>query len=114
VLTEGFWDHDSSSTDYQIRTGAAPSGQRVAPVHAAVVPYGEKGKLVFFHDDFICVYDLSKTNDTQGLRAVNLSEVGPGDWPRIFCAGHALLPNGDLLIAGGDWGSRSARSFRAD
>ncbi|MFN0140425.1 MAG: galactose oxidase-like domain-containing protein [Pyrinomonadaceae bacterium] len=68
-------------------------------VHAALFP---NGKLLYFGG-----YDVDDTHlyDTHTAQITDLPEFTPvGDqpnWTNIFCGGHAWLPDGRLLVAGG-------------
>ena len=68
---------------------------KVIGVHASVLHTGQV--LLFGLDD-------EKENEARGaLLDPKTGGVGilPGHMPHVFCGGHALLGNGDLLVAGG-------------
>ena len=73
------------------------------PVHASLLRHGEFGKLVFFRNQLFLIYDL----DPQGIGKEEYDSSSDSDDQWMFCSGHTLLPNGDLLIVGGDWGVAS-------
>lgn len=81
-----------------------PAADELIAVHAAVLPTGAAGQVVYFGDwseyetaTKTRIFDLdtgSRESLTSGLAATNL-----------FCSGHAFLADGRLLIAGGRIGN---------
>lgn len=74
------------------------ANSRDMAVHAALLP---TGKILYFGG-----YDVEDTHlyDTQTAQITDIPEFdveGQRPWTNIFCGGHAWLPDGRLLVAGG-------------
>ncbi len=71
------------------------------PVHAALLRHGEKGKLLFFRNQLMIIYDLNTNDDVQYKNV--MMEQSPPNSHEPFCGGHVIVGD-DLLVAGGDRG----------
>ncbi|MBZ0269619.1 hypothetical protein K8I85_15820 [bacterium] len=81
------------------------------PVHGALLREGTRGKLVFFANrtnDLMFLYDLNTAMPSATVyRTDPDTNLGPGEpynVHRMFCAGHAFLPDGNLVIFGQHFG----------
>lgn len=89
-----------------------PIGSQILPVHAALLHTGERGEVLLFggnqfrqYDDPTTVVDAymnTRVYDVHSHSLVaipNVDHWGPSS--DVFCSGHAFLPGGVLLVAGG-------------
>lgn len=89
-------------------------GSEILAVHAALVPGGAAGRVLLFGgDEHNGANEEPAGND--GWKKTRVYDVATGDLldrpipspdSDVFCAGHAFLPDGRLLIGGGtsEWG----------
>ena len=78
-----------------------PSPVELIAVHAALLPTGERGQVVYFGDwSEFAGETLTRILD---LATGSISSISPGRLPtsNLFCAGQAFLADGRLLVAGG-------------
>jgi hypothetical protein len=100
--------------DAEFRIGSwrivQPNSQVLA-VHAALVQGGEGGRILYFggdehdkgqSDQFTNQHNLAAIDHTRLFDTVTYQISNPGS-PQtdIFCSGHAFLPDGRLVVAGG-------------
>ena len=71
----------------------------MSPVHAIVTPDGDLGNIVWFRNIEVFTFDL---DDVNGATSLVFGDSTPGSH-QMFCAGHAMSPSGDILIAGGNY-----------
>lgn len=102
--TKGLWDGPRDITS------SYDSGQcidydgwgKINPVHGALL-YADgypEGKVVVFNNYKFKIYNPAVDGDTV---EVHIGEASPATQQEPFCAGHTMLPDGRLLIAGGNW-----------
>ena len=80
-----------------------PSDSKVVATHACLL---NKGEVLFFHCRCYPMWSRIYNSEDNSITSENL--VVP-IWPEppiepsaIFCSGHCFLPNGKLLVAGGE------------
>jgi hypothetical protein len=91
------------------QAGEADQNKKILAVHAALLPTGDLGQILYFsgnkwdttnHDtgqvDHSLVFDYA----THAVSNPH-SPTGAGGYFDMFCSGHALLPDGRVLVAGG-------------
>ena len=102
-LNKGVWDSNGGAC-YPITSG----GRQMSPVHAIVVPSPDYqkplGRVVLFETfespGRIFIYELDTPDTIKEIVAENAT----GFPQEYFCTGYTVLQDGDLLLAGGDWG----------
>lgn len=91
----------------------APFDAGISGLHAALLPTGAKGAIWFlsYHDPTGHGHHSPQPAADGEARVLDLASktvstpdyVGPhGHLPNLFCGGHAFLPDGRLLMVGGD------------
>ena len=81
-------------------------------VHAALVPGGPRGRVLYFGGYNVnetywfdvsdhTEHTISTASSPEGLSSDPYDMPGEGEDYNIFCCGHAFLPDGRMLIAGG-------------
>jgi hypothetical protein len=98
VATVGLWG--TPQPHWPVGQAIADSVQ-YSPVHSCLVRDGDTGKLVLFRNSLIMVYDL--TTSTSQPTYIDEEVEHPDDPHYMFCAAHNHLPDGKLLIVGGDF-----------
>jgi hypothetical protein len=96
---KGMWDGPWELTDGHVANPDSNWHSERNPVHGAVLGYGDKGKLLMYRHFQWYVYDLNTENSETIL---TLGHTGTLDLQWAFCSGHSFLPDGRLLITGGD------------
>lgn len=78
------------------------ANSREMAVHAALLPTGDAGKVLYFGGDYHAHFSY-----LHDLATGEISETeGPNDMPftvttDMFCSGHSMLHDGSILVAGG-------------
>src|SRR6185369_1865810 len=83
-------------------------------VHCALIKLGSLGSIVYFsgnkwdgnnHNagqvDHTALYDCASRTSSRPGSPVGPGGLAPDNFVDVFCSGHALLPDGRLLVAGG-------------
>jgi hypothetical protein len=73
----------------------------INPVHAAVLLEGSKRQVFIFRNQIAHVFDLNYETETT-FDARDGGPDQPANRHEFFCSGHAHLPDGKLLIVGGN------------
>jgi hypothetical protein len=81
----------------------------IVAIHAALVPGTPSGQIVYFEGFFgseagrSFLYDCNSENETATVteQSFQVADNLPVGDRNLFCAGHAQLPDGRVLVAGG-------------
>jgi len=96
------------------QAGESDASVKTHAVHCALIKLGSLGSIVYFsgnkwdgnnHNagqvDHTALYDCASRTSSRPGSPVGPGGLAPDNFVDVFCSGHALLPDGRLLVAGG-------------
>jgi hypothetical protein len=96
---KGMWDGPWDLTDGYGENPDSNWHSERNPVHGALLRSGTKGKVLMYRHFHWYVFDLN-TADSETILELGDTSTPGLQW--AFCSGHSFLPDGRLLVTGGD------------